>query len=348
MRVIFVLRLAYFIGFIGSASAQTLEVPAASRAALGIETAAVTSAARYDAVKALGVVEAPTGALMTAQTPFAGVVVRTLVIPGQGVKAGDAIAEVRSSDFPKAQADLEAAKMMRDHRAEIYERAQALYTLGLRSQEEADEAGHDAFEAALFYKAAQQRFALYKSGKTPGTFIMAAPGDGMVTALTVHSGDTLAVDDPVATVFGGETYWARMQISSAQGGGLVVGGVVRVSGSDLPGEIVAVNPAIDPATRSLEVMVSLPPGLAQRLGDVIDMTVESAAPDGAFSVPARSLVRMEGGDAVFLETAAGFVMTPVTVLTRSSLAALVRGPLQEGTRIAVSGVAALKNMAVGG
>jgi hypothetical protein len=64
-------------------------------------------------------------------------------------------------------------------------------------------------------------------------------------------------------------------------------------------------------------------------------------------IPARAIVRIGGMDCVFVDTGDGFRRVEVTVLARSREDAVLTSGVEPGDDVAVSGLAALKNLAEG-
>jgi cobalt-zinc-cadmium efflux system membrane fusion protein len=328
---------------------QTLEITPAARAALGLETAAVQAADRFAGAEASGIIVAPPGRLMSASSPFSGVVVQPLVMPGSLVQAGDPLAVIYSPDFATALGELETLRFAARHKAGRAERAEALRAEGLMSAEDAEVLEHEAVAARLAFEAMRDRLAGVEADPAaPGQFRVAAPGTGVVAHLHSASGESIPAAGPIASVFVGDTFWARAQASERAVDLLALGGAVRVAGWEEQGEIVAIDPEIDSTTRSIEVLVQLPEGGPWRLGRLLDLTFDTAAPAGSVAVPSAALVSLEGEDAVFVEAEGGFQVQPIEVLARSRDTVLVRGPVSAGNAVAVSGLAALKNLALNG
>ena len=99
----------------------------------------------------------------------------------------------------------------------------------------------------------------------------------------------------------------------------------------------------------MAVHIALPDGVSGRPGALVDVLFPTAADAEGLSLPARALVRLDGEEHVFVDRGEAFQALPVTVLTRTRDTVTVGTvSLAEGDRVAVSGLAALKNMAEGG
>ena len=191
------------------------------------------------------------------------------------------------------------------------------------------------------------RMAAVAADDGPGRFVVTSPTAGVVTHVHAGSGEAIAAAAPVASVFEGDEYWARAQLPERLGDVLAVGGAVSADGLSAPGEIVGIDPEIDPTTRSLEVLVRLPEGGPWRLGRLASLSFDTLVDTGAVSVASSAIVRISRKEVLFVQTPAGFRPVEVSVITRSRRQALVRGAVRPGDLVAVSGLAALKNIAEG-
>ncbi|WP_165793841.1 efflux RND transporter periplasmic adaptor subunit [Hyphococcus luteus] len=331
-----------------AAAQREIEMSPASRMALGVETATVATATASEGVSAPAMVIAPNGALKAAASPFDGVMVEALKTPGSDIKAGDPLAVIYSASYADAASELEARRLTMAHMAHLAERADELLKLGLRSEQEADEAHHDAISAQLSYEALQEQLEYVRRGGQPGQFVLTAPAAGIVTHVRPGAGEMIDAGAPVISILAGDVFWARAQVSERHGATLKPGAPVTVENISAKGRIVSVDPEIDPATRSLNVVAELPPVRTWRLGAMLTLSFETAPGEGALLVPSKAIVRLGGADVVFVETEEGFLTTPVDVVSRSRQDALIRGgALVQGDKVAVSGLAALKNIASG-
>lgn len=332
----------------GPVAAQNeIEISPAARMALGIETATVSTAAASEGVSAPAIVIAPNGALQTASSPFDGVMVDALKTPGSKVAAGDPVAVIYSIAYAAAAAELEARQLTMAHMAHLAGRADELLKLGLRSEQEADEAHHDAISAKLSFDALKTQLEYVQRGDRPGEFILTAPAAGTVTHVRPGPGKSLGAGEPVVSIFTNGVFWARAQLSERHASALMAGAPVTVDNLSEKGAIVSIDPEIDQVTRSLDVVVELPAARDWRLGAVLTVSFETLPGEGALRTPAKAIVRLGGGDVVFVETPTGFRAVTVEIVSRSRQDALIRGGVRPGEKVAIAGLAALKNIASG-
>lgn len=322
-----------------------VEVSAAARAALGIAVEAAEPGNTFDGAEASATVVAPPGRLRAASSPFAGVVVQPLVMAGVEVERGTSVAIINSPDLAAAQAALESARIEVEHAEHVAERATRMHEEGLLSAHDADEAWLEVRTARVAREAAAKRLSGVRAlDGRPGSFEVLAPSSGIVAHVHARSGGRVDAAGPVVSIFEGGEFWARAQAPPRVADLLEVGAPVRVDGSREPGRVVAIDPEVDERTRSLEILIQLPADGPWRLGRILELAFEADAPAGTVSLPAASIVGLHSTDVVFLEVEGGFEVRTVDVIVRSRESILARADVTAGDRVAVAGLAALKNM----
>jgi len=328
------------------APAVVLEVAASARSALGIDVARVESGDTFTGAEASATVIAPPGRLRASSSPFAGVVVQPLVMAGVTVERGTPVAIVNSPDFAAAQAARESAAIEVEHAEHVAERATRMHEEGLLAAHDADEAWLAVRTARVAHEAAVKRLVNVRAvDDMPGSFEVLATASGVVSHVHASSGTRVDAAGPVVSVFEGGEYWARAHAPARIADLLGLGTPVRIEGHTEPGYVVAIDPEVDARTRSIEVLVSLPNDRAWRLGRILQATFEAVAPENTVSIPASAMVALHGTHVVFVEAGSGFEVREAEMVVRSRERILARADLAPGDRVAVAGLAALKNMA---
>ncbi|HPF23870.1 MAG TPA: efflux RND transporter periplasmic adaptor subunit [Hyphomonas sp.] len=331
----------------GTALAQTFEVSPASRKALGVVTSPVLEESGIEGSTAFGTVVAPPGTSHPVVSPFDGVLLEPLVIPGMQVKAGQPVALLYSPDYATARSELESQRIMAEHMDHLLERTTELRALGLRSAQEEDEAEHDSKTAHLELAASQARLNAVRSAKGAGRYELVAPASGIVSEITVGAGEPVGMSEPFLSVFDGQRYWLDVALPERVANTVSIGSAVSLPGATGKGTVVAIDPKVDVHLQSVRIKIELPASAPWRLGQLVDLTLETPNQTASMVVPARALVRIAGTDCVFVETAGGFRRVSVEVLARSRDEVVLRGDLTKGDQVAISGLAALKNLAEG-
>ncbi|MBX9607303.1 MAG: efflux RND transporter periplasmic adaptor subunit, partial [Gammaproteobacteria bacterium] len=87
---------------------------------------------------------------------------------------------------------------------------------------------------------------------------------------------------------------------------------------------------------------ALPAGSGLAPGQQLTVTLNLPAPADARAVPRAAVSRVAEQAYVFVARDTRFLWTPVEVLGESGAHSVIRGPLEQGERVVVSGIAALK------
>lgn len=345
MRFALVATMAPIIA--GTALSQSFEVSPASRKALGIATVPILAESGIDGSTSFGTVIAPPGTSHPVVSPFDGVLLEPLVIPGMQVKSGQPVALLYSPDYATARSELEAQRIMAEHMDHLYERTTELRALGLRSAQEEDEAEHDSKTAHLELAASQARLSAVRSARGAGRYQLVAPANGIVSEITVGAGEPVGISEPFLSVFDGSRYWLDVALPERLANTVSIGSSVNLPGVAGKGKVVAIDPKVDARLQSVRIKIELPTSPTWRLGQLVDLTLETPNQVASMVVPARALVRIAGTDCVFVETTGGFRRVNVEVLARSRDEVVLRGDLTNGDQVAISGLAALKNLVEG-
>ena len=158
---------------------------------------------------------------------------------------------------------------------------------------------------------------------------------------------SVGMSEPFLSVFDGKRYWLDVSLPERVANTVTIGSAVTLAGTTEKGEVVAIDPRVDARLQSVRIKIELPSALPWRLGQLVDLSLETQAEGTALIVPARALVRIGGVDCVFVESGDGFRRVEVEVLTRSREEVVIRGDLTLGDKVAISGLAALKNLSEG-
>lgn len=331
---------------VGAASAQSFEVSPANQKALGVSTAPVIEEGAIEGARAFGIVIVPPGNGHPVISPIDAVLVESLIVPGMLINAGDPVAILYSPEIETARANLETERLTVQHMDQLAERARELQALGLRSVQEVDEAEHDAKSARLAFSASQNRLGNARLSEGTGRFTVVAPATGTVSDILAKPGEPVDMSQAFLSIFDGERYWLDVSLPIRAAETIVIGSKVALP-DDQQGIVIAINPKVDARLQAVRMMIELPTSQRWHLGELVDLTFETPHTNGALTVPARALVRVAGRDTVFVETDDGFRLAEVTVLSRNRNEIVLHGEFSLENRVAVSGTAALKNLAEG-
>jgi len=313
-------------------------------ARLGIKTIAVTQAALVPLAALPAVVAPPPGARVAVAATFAGVVIRTLVVEGQSVQRGQALAVISSRDVLMMGADLARSRARLGFAQSNAGRLGQLSREGIIAGSRADEAHASLREAQVDVSEKGRILALANASGSSGTYTLVAPISGRVTAATAQAGSPVDGTTAPYVIDAADRYEVEAQLPERLIGSVRPGMPVRLDG-DIGGTVTSVGTTIDPATRSamLKASVAAGPGIAS--GKATTVTVFAPAQAGAVSVPTAALTSVAGADVVFVRVAGGFATRRVAKGGGSGNTAIILSGLAPGDRVVTTGTSELKSLA---
>jgi RND family efflux transporter MFP subunit len=311
------------------------EAPDANPTA-SVTTAPVRSEILKDVVSVYGVVQGDPAATTMIAAPRAVIVARILVRAGEGVAAGQTLAEVVSA--PGADlAYRQAADAVAFGRSDLA-RVQRLFDERLVAADQLTAAKKtlaDA-EAAL---AAQE-----KQGGGRARQTLTAPSASVVTNIAVAPGDHVAQDAPLMTLVRRGALSAKLGLEPTAGR-FAAGQPVTVrptaGGTPIATHLAMVGRAADPASKTLDAVAPLGEG-APPIGSAIEAEVVTGAHQG-LAVPRAAAVFDETGAHVFIIAGGKARRVFVTVGRDYGDEIEVRGPLSAGQAVAVQGAYELQD-----
>ena len=199
--------------------------------------------------------------------------------------------------------------------------------------------------------AEQRRLASLGGIGPDGTMTLSAPISGRVSHVGIVAGGPVDGMEAPFVVEAAGAYQIEMQLPERLAREVRQGMPVEVSlqaGGDEPtlvgGQILAVSPSIDPATRSVLARASIGAAPGMVTGRNISVMIAGTGGGDGVSVPANAVTRIGGTDHVFVRDGETYQPRPVTVIATTSEQAVISDGLQAGEMVAASSIAELKAM----
>lgn len=284
----------------------------------------------------------PDTALARIGSIVEGRVERVVVVPGDEVRAGQALAFVHSHEMAEATRDLAAAAADLEYAQAAFDRSSALLDAGAVSVEEVDRRRADLTRAGAEHARATEMVA-HLDPSPDGDVTVRAPRAGRVLAVFVEPSAAVVPGDPLVEVGAVDHLWATAYVSEDHAARLRPGAEARVSLRALPGDtvvgrVIRVGSRVDPATRTVEIRVDVPdPPTGARPGMYATVELLAAESRSAVVVPADAVQFFEGSDVVIVEVEPGrYRAVPVTVVPVDGGHLAIEG-VAPGTRIVVEG-----------
>lgn len=254
---------------------------------------------------AVGVIESRLSAQVAAEV--SGTVVRVLADEGQGVTAGQVLAEIEPRQYQFSQ-DADQAEvgrlsaLLRNKRQEL-DRARKLVAERLIAAEKIDgiEAELDALERQL--DGAQAKVA--ESGRRLGKTRVTAPVNAEIAERLIDVGDYVQAGTVAFDVVDVEHLRVRLPFPEYRAPELRIGQKVTLSSAAAgAGSVVSaiseVRPSVNPANRSITVIVDFDNPGQWRPGASVRADVVLAVRADAVVVPQVAVVRRPVGDVVYV------------------------------------------------
>lgn len=242
-------------------------------------------------IDAVGTVEPIQGVLL--ENEVAGVVASINFANGEAVEAGAVLVEldikVERAQLRAANADLGLAEVE-------YERNQRLRESGNIPQSQLDRAIADLERA----KAEVENIEAIIDRKT-----IRAPFSGRVGIRRINLGQFLSTGAPIVSVQAFDRVYINFNLPQGSLGKIEAGFGIEVSSDSFPdtmfsGEITAINPLVDPVTRSVEIQGTIE-NTADKLRSGLFVRVRIKLPDAdeVLVVPATAILYAPYGNSVY-------------------------------------------------
>lgn len=242
-------------------------------------------------------------------SPYSGRVVRVLVEPGEEVREGEPLLAIAASEFVQGQNDLNTALAQVTLATSNLERKQGLYETKGGSLQDVQQARADLIAAQnglasarnrlrILGKTDQQIGAMEQAGTIDPIAYVLAPIGGVVTDRQIGPGQNVQAGGavPVYTIGDLSTVWLVGNVREDQAPFVRRGQAVEVRVTALPGRVfdaklTYVAPAVDPATRRLQVHAQIPnPDGALKPEMFATFTIATGEESQAPAVPAGALI----------------------------------------------------------
>jgi len=329
-------------------AADVLPLSAAQKKNLGIVTVVAATQDTSPALAYTARVTLPPASVRVAAAAGAGLVTQLHVQAGDTVKRGAPLVTLSMTGLAEAQNALTQARLRSQLAASNAARDEKLFSEGLIAESRLRATRSEAQSAHASLIAAQTALSMMGAGKVTGSSItLTAPIAGVVTESVAEPGQRVDAGMALVKVADLSNLALEIPLSTIQARQVAVGQSVTVTDSKASGRVIALLPQLN-ASQSVLARASLVdpdkllrPGQSVRVALPGTSASQGKQPAQTLIVPVAALVWQASRPYVFVETAQGFVPTPVQLIRQNASQAEVTG-LAGGSRVAAKGVAALK------
>ncbi len=263
-----------------------------------------------ESIRAAGEIVAPTGALARVSAPVAGIVLARgpSPAPGDRVRAGETLALLAPAGADDSYATLRA-RVERLERESA--RAERLYAAEAIAAKRLEEARHDLEVARATLEAlagpGSAEPGTGGEGADAYTYRLRSPIAGVVAERHVAPGQRVDPGAAAFTIVDPRTVWLRAHVPSAQAERVtsVTGASLTVEGGSyvhLAKRVVSVGSVIDPDTRTLAVLLSVPnPDGSLKVGMLAEGRLFLGSPVSGVAIPATAVQDEDGHRVAYVE-----------------------------------------------
>ena len=232
-----------------------------------------------------------------------GPVKEILVAPGDAVKAGQALLEVRSPDYSQARSAYLKSRDALQLAEKSYKRAQDLYTHKAIAEKDLEQAESDRAQAEADVESmgdALRALGIGDPDVKPANSLqipLLAPVSGEIVERLVGPGQLLqAGTTQCFTISDTSKVWVLVNVYQNDMGSVHIGDMADVTTDAYPqtfrGRISYIAPAMDPATRTLQERIETEnPDHRLKKDMYVTATVRAGATENALLVPDTSVLR---------------------------------------------------------
>lgn len=281
-------------------------------------------------------------------SPVSGRIVALVARPGDRVRAGQTLAELRSSDAAQTTSDAQKAATVWSTARAALVRATDLYEHKVIASRELEQARNDEAQARAEMARAQARARQLglPASAVSDTYLLRAPVSGVVVDRSANPGAEVRPDNAQSlfTISSLDTVWLSVVVSQRDLALVHRGARLRFHTEAHPDQrfearVSYMSDALDPVSRTAVARATVPnPGNLLQVnvtGDA-ELLVTEATPMA--TVPSRALVTHGTGTVVFVEVSPGrFVRRAVTVRDDDGTTASVSSGLAAGERVVTTG-----------
>ncbi|HEX7390502.1 MAG TPA: efflux RND transporter periplasmic adaptor subunit [Acidiphilium sp.] len=298
-----------------------------------VTTAPVTQGSIDRTVAAYGTIEAGPGASDVLAIAYAGIVRQVDVMPGAAVHRGQTIASVgiapsTHAAYIQAEAALNAARQTLAHTKALLAAHLATRTQ-LAQAEQAKISAQSALDA------------LKRDGSGNASTLIAAPYDGIVTAISVAPGAEVQPGTAIVTILRANGLIATVGLDARQADRVKAGdnaAITPISGGgqrSSSGAVLTVASMVNPKSGLIDATISIDANHL-RVGEPVAVTIDTGAVHGTI-VPRDAALPDGSGYSVWQVKSGHAVAVKVRILAEAGNRSVITGPIDPSLPIVVAG-----------
>ncbi len=283
--------------------------------------------------------------LAQAERHFPGTVLQTLVVEGDTVRRGQALAVIASREILNEGADLAQARSRLAVAAAAAERLGKLGEEGIVAGARVDEARAQLEQAKAEVAAKARMLDAVSADGARGTYILTAPIDGVVAVAKLQAGAPVEGANAPYVIDAADSYEIQAQVPERLVGQIKAGMRVQL-GDKVRAKVTSVGAVIQPETRSASLKAAVLPGSGVVAGRTAMAAIYAPAPAGAAAVPRTAVTEIDGAEVVLVQSTGGFIIRKVTTAGAAGDRIVILSGVKPGEPVVVAGLSDLKAIAL--
>jgi RND family efflux transporter MFP subunit len=336
----------------------TIAITPKQQQAMGIVVSPVSKTNAESTLRLPGEIVIPTSQERIVSAAQGGLIDALHVAAGMGVKKGQVLGHIISTELVSQQRDfLQAstrhrlAKNSLDRDAELFKDGIIAERRYLATKSDFEEASASLSQSKQALRLGGMSDAgitqLGQSGKYASGVNFVAPMDGQVLEQMVSIGQRVDMTAPLLRIGRLSPLWLEIHAPVEHLAVLRQGMQVKIPNYDAEGKIITIIRAINKNDQTVHVRAEITQN-AEKLspGQFVEadvMTQDVAAPaSDHYALPKQAITRQGKDSFVFVQNAKGFTPVKVTVISEQTEKAIVTGNFPDKARVAISGTVAIK------
>jgi len=334
----------------------TLQITTQQREALGIAVGKVDERELVPRPRLPGRITLPNARTRLITARSSGVLVSPSVAVGDRVELGQDLARLESSTFVSLQREYLEALSQRDLSRSTAQREEQLAEEGVIAGRRASQSSaalremrallDERKQALMLSGMSDEQFAeLTHKRRLDPNLVLRSTLSGVILEQYVQSGERLAIGDAVYRIGDLDTLTVETHTPLDIAHALEPGTPFVLPDEGASGRVIAIGSEVHSLDQGLLVRGTIEAGSGRlRPGQFVRVQFETPREQAsAFAIPAKAVVHVESQAWVFRQVESGFEPVPVEVIGGSGQERVVIGPLDQETRLAIRGTAALKS-----
>lgn len=266
---------------------------------------------------------------------------------GENVARGDILAVIESREVAQFSADVALARRQLELADAAFKREDRLYAEKVSSRQEYELAQSALDDARTRLRLAQQQLATSGGAEQSAQLTLRAPIAGVVTARQVALGDVVEANAKLFELANPDLLSVELSLAPSDASRVAPGTPIEVSadGRSGSGHVAFLSRVLDPATRQIRAIASLPNKNALwRIGETVSASVvlKPESPGERIAVPRAAVQTIEDKPSVFVRQKDGFAIKHIVLGKPAAGFVTVLSGLDGSERIATSNTFVIK------